>query len=111
MSIESMTFTTLSILVGGRVYPSGSVPSPIVAPYIVYQSITDRPQNTLNNGVVKRNKRLQIDGYGTTFSAVKTLEAAIQIAMVQIGIEIMTQTLYEPDTKLNRTLQEYSCWY
>ncbi|WP_025917674.1 DUF3168 domain-containing protein [Herminiimonas sp. CN] len=111
MSIETSISAALSALVAGRVYPAGSVPATPTAPYIVYQSITDRPENTLSSGVIKRNKRVQIDGYAGTYAAMKTLETGIQAAMPSIGTELMTQNLYEPDTKLNRTLQEYSCWY
>lgn len=111
MSIETSVVAALTSLVAGRVYPAGSVPATPTVPYIVYQAVTNRPENTLSSGVIKRNKRMQIDGYASTYAAMKTLETGIQATMTAIGTELMTQNLYEPDTKLNRTLQDYSCWY
>lgn len=111
MSIESTLFSALGPLVGGRCYPMGGAPDTPVAPYIIYMSVADRPSNTLSNGPAKRNRRIQVDGYVTTFPGIKTLELAIRAAMLPIALEIASQDLYEPVTKLHRTLQEYSIWY
>ena len=111
--IEETLFSTLTGLVSGRVYPMTAPDSP-VAPFIIYQNITNSPENTLSDGIPINNTRMQIDAYAKTYADVKILAASIQSTMQSASftnILSTNQDLYEQEVKLYRVQMDYSIWY
>lgn len=112
MAAQDDIFTTLAPLVNNRCYPL-IAPANVTKPYIVYQMITSLPMVTMDGATGLENKRLQIDGYATTYDGVKTLEESVKTAMAAasfISVPLMTGDLYEPETQLFRSLMDYSLW-
>ena len=64
-----------------------------------------------------RNIRVQIDTWAQSFSAVVGLADAIRSRMNTAASTFTSVVLptqfddYEPDTRLYRRMQEFSCWY
>lgn len=111
--IEETIFSTLTGLVGGRVYPLIAPDKP-TTPFIVYQNVANSPENTLADGVPINNTRIQLDCYASSYAAVKALAASLQAAMAAAAftnIQLMNQDLYEPDVKLYRVQFDYSLWF
>jgi hypothetical protein len=112
MTIEQQIFTALSPVTSGAVFPL-IAPDGQAAPYLTYQNISNVPEMTLT-GISAQNTRLQIDCYASTYAGVKSLEAAVDAAMLTSGIvqiPQMRQDLYEDVVKLYRVQMDYSIWY
>lgn len=110
--IEEQLKTTLSSLVGGRVYPM-TAPDKPTTPYITYQNIANSPENTLT-GVPVNNTRMQVDCFDKTYSGVKTLAANVVTAMQAASyanVQTMNQDIYEAEVKLYRVQFDFSIWY
>lgn len=111
--IEQSLFTTLTGLVGGRVYPMIAPDSP-VTPYILYQNIANTPEVCLAGNIPISNTRMQIDAYDKTYAGVKTLKADIDAAMLAAtfkNVPLMQRDLFENEVKLYRIQQDYSIWH
>lgn len=110
--IEEDLFAALSSLANGRVYPMVA-PDNVAKPYIVYQNISNMPENTLADGVPINNARMQIDCYDKTYAGVKALAASVSSAMAAasfINLPLMSQDIYESDVKLFRVSMDFSIW-
>ncbi|WP_087754128.1 DUF3168 domain-containing protein [Paraburkholderia caledonica] len=113
-SAESITYGALKTLAGGRVYPDVAPASP-VKPYIVYQGAGGVDETTLDGADTLQNCRMQVAVWATTRAEASTLiqqvRAALTAAPVSgtpIGAPV---PVYEDNTKLYGSRQDYSIWY
>jgi hypothetical protein len=115
MTTESLIFDALKTLVANRVYPDVGPPG-VVRPYITYQQAGGRPVNFLEGTTPsKENSRMQINVWATTRPAAKLLakqaEAALcGTAALQTTVLGKPVAVYEEDTKLFGTRQDFSFW-
>jgi hypothetical protein len=87
------------------------------APYIVWLEVVTPINNTLAGASDLQNTRLQIDAYGATQALRKTLADAIVAALAAAAaagtlrnVAVSRQNMPDPDTRLFRTLLEFSVW-
>jgi hypothetical protein len=113
MAVEGDLQTLLGALVSGRCYPVTAPDSP-TKPYITYQVISNVPLVNLDGPEGLENRRVQIDIWGDSYGAVKTLEVSVKSAMA--GASFTNVPLpspgegYESDTKLYGVTMDYSVW-
>ena len=84
-----------------------------VAPYIVWTQIVSTTNNTLAGATNMQNMRIQIDVWAKTPAIRQTVVAAVVAAMAAApfaNLQISTQNLYESETKLFRTILDFSVW-
>lgn len=115
MSVESSIYSTLQALVGGRCYPD-IAPEKAARPYITYQVIGGSSVNFVDSTVPsKKNSRVQINAWADTRAAVATLSVQIEDALrvassLQTTVLGSPSSIYEPETKLRGTRQDFSVW-
>lgn len=113
-TFEADLQTLLGNLVSGRCYPMIN-PAPVIGQnYITFQVIYSTPllvTDSSSNG--RQSVRVQVDVWGATFSAAKTLAKAVKTAMdgwIIPNVIIDSQDLYEEVSKEYRAMLEYSVW-
>ncbi|SDR19077.1 Protein of unknown function [Paraburkholderia fungorum] len=113
-SAESVTAGAIKALAGGRVYPDVA-PATVAKPYIVYQSVGGVDETTFDGADTLQNSRMQVAVWSTTRAEAATIiqqvRAALTAAPVNgtpIGAPV---SVYEDDTKLYGSRQDYSIWY
>lgn len=107
--VETTIQPILAGTVSGRCYPLVAPDNP-TKPYIVYQVVSKVPEVTLESTEARERCRIQIDAYATTYAEVKTLEASIKAALVNISVPLLAFDQFEADTKLFRVTLEHSIW-
>jgi hypothetical protein len=115
MTVESDIIAALSSLVTARVYPDAAPPTP-TRPYIVYQQVGGEAPTFLERAVPsKKNGRFQVNVWATTRIQAAALAVQAETAMTTatafqckpLGAFI---SLYEEDTQLRGTTQDFSVW-
>lgn len=115
MSVESQIFDALKGLVANRVYPDVA-PDVVVKPYITYQSVGGSAINFLGSEIPgKSNARVQINVWADTRSAASTLALQVESALrgttaLQTSVMGAAVSIYEPETKLRGSRQDFSVW-
>lgn len=112
MAIEGDIQAVLSALVAGRCYPM-TAPDRTERPYIVYQVISNVPENTLDGADGTENRRVQVDVWGKSYGESKTLELLVKSAMEAasfINILMVSRDSFESETQLYRVSIDYSVW-
>lgn len=115
MTIEASIYTVLKGLVSNRVYPD-IAPDGAAKPYITYQQVGGSAVNFVDATVPsKKNSRFQINVWGDSRSAVKAVavqaEDALRVAAgLQTTVLSAAVSIYEPDTQLRGTRQDFSFW-
>ena len=115
MSVEDTVFDTLKGLVGNRVYPD-IAPDAVARPYIVYQFVGGVALNFVEPTIPsKKNTRVQVAIWGDTRAAVSALAIQVEDAMrvvaaLQTTVIGAPVSVYEPDTKLRGSMQDFSVW-
>lgn len=112
---ETLAQLADAVLAGG-LYPQVA-PEGVAKPYGVYSLVAGIPQNTLSDGEVGRQDVFQIDVFGTTYLSAKgaaealadAIQGAFQDGSLQ-GVRQSIRSLYEPEVRLHRFIQEYSFW-
>lgn len=116
MSLESSIFDALKSLVSNRVHPDVA-PEQTVRPYITYQQVGGQSVNFLDTTLPsKKNARIQINVWGDTRLQVGTLSRQVEDALrgtaaLQTSVLGAAVSLYEPETKLRGTRQDFSVWF
>lgn len=107
-------FQTLGPLVDGRVYPLQVTEDDLAdTPFIIYQSITGRPLNTIDGHTGHEWVRTQIDIYHDdlyqcTILANKAIEALTnKIKASEYGGQSQS---YDPEARLYRIMIDFSLW-
>lgn len=113
--LQESLVTALSGVAGARIYPM-LAPQPATTPYVVYTRVVSQVENVMaGNGNPPINQtRLQIDVYSKTYSEANSVAQAVTAAMLAWNIQnvnISSQDLFEPDTRLYRVMLEYSIWH
>ena len=113
-SAESVTFGAIKALAGGRVYPDVA-PAGAALPRIVYQSVGGVDETTFDGSDMLQNSRVQVSVWTTTRAEAATIMQQVRAALtaepvrgVPIGAPV---SVYEDDTKLYGSRQDYSIWY
>ena len=115
MSIESKIFTTLTGLVGGRVFPDFA-PEGTQLPYIVYQQVGGTAVSFLEKTVPDiRNGRFQVEVWAPTRNEAMTISQQAEAAMVQATtFNASPYNAYvaqvQEDINLYGALQDFSVW-
>lgn len=118
MTVEAEIFNALQGLAGGRCYfdIAPDVPSPTVLPYITFQQVGGEAINFIDATLPgKRNFRMQINIWGNTRTQVSALAKQVEDAL-RLAASLQTTVigapiaLYEPDTKLRGSIQDFSMW-
>jgi hypothetical protein len=115
MSLETDIFDTLKGLVSDRCYPDVA-PADVASPYIVWQQAGGGAFNFMDASAVgKRNARIQVACWETTRVAAAALARQAEDALVASALnpEVLgaMTAVYEQDTKLYGTRQDFSIFY
>lgn len=113
-SAESVTFGAIKALAGGRVYPDVA-PAGAALPRIVYQSVGGVDETTFDGSDTLQNSRMQVSVWAATRAEAATIMQQVRAALtaapvrgVPIGAPV---SVYEDDTELYGSRQDYSIWY
>jgi hypothetical protein len=112
-TIQEQFKTLMAGVAGDRVYPRGSVDTP-VAPYVTYFRVSGVEENILYGSSGLTNTRLQIDVFSSTYAEAQSLASTIKTALKGWAVQNVIngeQDLYEDDTKLHRVLIDVSIWH
>jgi hypothetical protein len=115
MTVETDLYSALGSLVSNRVYPD-LAPQGAARPFITYQQVGGRAIAFLETAVVgRRNSRLQVNVWAATRLAANNLARSVEDTLVAsatlraIPLHAFV-TIFEPDTGLYGTRQDFSVW-
>ncbi|WP_330114077.1 DUF3168 domain-containing protein [Pseudomonas sp. JS3066] len=95
--------------VAALIAPEGTQP-----PYVTYQLITGTRQGSMSTQGSLRNARMQLLCFARSYGEAKQVAQAVQDAVEDsTQFEVVfngDQDLYEPDTKLQYVVLDYSIW-
>lgn len=95
--------STLSSLIGTRVYPAGEATQDAVTPYITYQTVSGEPFNNLDYGSCADFPTIQIDVWadevGTAVDVYDALRDVIEQYAYVVGFNLSER---DADTRLYR---------
>ncbi|WP_374491594.1 DUF3168 domain-containing protein [Brachymonas sp.] len=98
---------------GGAHYAMNDVQPPVL-PYIVFRRIVSTTNNTLAGATDLQNTRLQVDVYARTVAETVAIGNAITATMASAPwpacVQLTSADLFEPDTRLYRSILEFSVW-
>lgn len=111
---ELIVRAALRGLAAGRVYPDVA-PAGVAKPYITFQSVGGQSPNTLRGAVINQNARMQVAAWATTRDAASLLIQEVAAALVTDEVGAVTigaaVSVYESDTKLYGSRQDFSIWF
>jgi len=114
MIVGAQLYPLLSPLVDSRIYPiivpEGSVKN---TPYIVWQVISNLPENTIDGATGHEWVRVQIDCYDPSYDAAVQLSNDV-LGVINSNIQTTdyfgTQQMYDTDAKLFRQSIDIGLW-
>lgn len=113
-SAESITYGAIKALAAGHVYPDVA-PANRVKPYIVYQAVGGADETTFDGVDALQNSRMQVSVWADSRAAASALIQQVRAALTAepvLGVPIGAPvSVYEDDTKLYGSRQDYSIWY
>ncbi|MGD1323515.1 DUF3168 domain-containing protein [Pandoraea pnomenusa] len=113
-SAESVTFGAIKALASGRVYPDVA-PAGAALPRIVYQSVGGVDETTFDGSDTLQNCRMQVAVWAESRAEASTLIKQVRAVLTAepvLGKPIGSPvSVYEDDTKLYGSRQDYSIWY
>jgi hypothetical protein len=116
MSVESEVFNALKGLVSNRVFPDVA-PDLTPRPYITYQQVGGEAVNFLDHTLApsKTNSRIQVNVWADTRAQAAALAKQVEDALratVALQTTVIGEAIaiYEDDTKLRGTIQDFSFW-
>lgn len=116
MTVEADLFAAIKSLTANRVYPDVA-PVDAAKPYITYQQVGGEAVNFMESAAPgKRNGRFQINCWAETRVAAMSLARQAEDALIEsttlrayvLGAPV---AIYEEDTKLYGTRQDFSIWF
>lgn len=116
MSIEGDIFAALKGLVANRVFPDVA-PETTARPYIVYQQVGGAAVNFLDpTAPSKKNGRFQVSVWADTRSQAAALARQVEDTLrvdpnLQATVLGAPVGVYEADTKLRGSHQDFSFWF
>jgi Protein of unknown function (DUF3168) len=114
-AIEPQIYALLQGLAAGRMYPDVA-PEGTLRPYITYQGAGGRAINFLKQAPPGlSNARVQINVWADTRGAASALARLIEDTLrtapgLQVTVEGAPVSIYETDTKLRGSMQDFSFW-
>ena len=117
MTVEATIYVTLKNLVSNRVYRDIAPPTVTALPRITFQQVGGRAVNFLGPGTPsKKNAVFQINIWAADRDEVAALSRAVEDAMraavgVSVTVNAAPVAIYEPETKLFGTRQDFGIWY
>lgn len=108
-SALSTSSSLLGVVICADVAPDDTLP-----PYVVFSESSYSPENmTLLGESSLVECRYQIDVYGTDRKLVSSIAESIRIALYEslAAVQVSKVSLYEKDTKLRRTMQEFNVFF
>jgi hypothetical protein len=114
MSLDSQMYQLLQGFVDGRAYPDIAKDG-ASTPYITYQFVGGQPVNFLKQEVPdKSNTRVQVNVWSATRvearAIAKQVEDAMRMSAMQVTVLGQPVSVYEEDTKLRGSIQDFSVW-
>src|SRR4051812_19007400 len=115
MSVEAIIFAALKDLVANRVFPDVA-PEATARPYITYQQVAGEPVNFVDPTVPsKKNACFQVNVWADTRSQAAALSRQVEdtlrvVPALQTSVLGAPTAVYEEDTKLRGTMQDFSFW-
>jgi Protein of unknown function (DUF3168) len=115
MSVEATVFATLQGLVAGRCYPDVA-PEATARPYLTYQAVGGTAVNFISQAPPGRvNTRMQISVWADTRAQASTVarqaeDALRGVAALQTTVMGAPVAIYETDTRLRGSQQDFSFW-
>lgn len=114
MIVGAQLYPLLSPLVDSRIYPiivpEGSIKK---TPYIVWQVISNLPENTIDGATGHEWVRVQIDCYDPSYDAAVQLSNDV-LGVINSNIQTTdyfgTQQMYDKDAKLFRQSIDIGLW-
>lgn len=116
MTIETSIFNALKSLVANRVYPDVA-PLNVAKPCITYQQVGGLGINFIDPTTPnKKNGRFQINVWGVSRASVATLARQVEdtlrtTAGIQTTVLGAPVAIYEQDTQLFGSRQDFSVWF
>jgi hypothetical protein len=116
MSVEAQIYAALQGLVAGRVFPEVA-PELTPRPYITYAQVGGQAVNFIDPTVPsKKHGRFQINVWADTRLAAATLARQVEdtlrvVPALQTTVLGAPVAIYEEDTKLRGTMQDFSVWF
>lgn len=116
MTVEADIFNVLKTLVSNRAYPDVA-PLGTTRPYITYQQVGGQGVNFMEaTAPSKKNARFQVNVWATTRSAAAVLSRQVEDALrttagLQCTVLGAPVALYEEETTLYGTRQDFSFWH
>lgn len=115
MSAEAIIRSTLSALVGDRIYPLVA-PTGTACPYITFQQVGGSAINFFDGALPgRRNGRYQVNVWAEGMPQAAALARQVEDAL-RVAPGLQTTVLgapvadYEEDTELFGTMQDFSFW-
>jgi hypothetical protein len=115
MNIEATVYATLQGLVSGRMYPDVA-PEATLRPYLTYQKVGGAAVNFLDQAPPgTSNARIQVNVWADTRGSAAALARIIEDTLraapgLRVTVEGGPVSIYEPDTKLRGSMQDFSFW-
>lgn len=106
------TVLSNNLATGGSWY-AVNTEAPPRYPYITFQRIVSKTNQTLDGPTDVQNTIFQIDAWALRISEANALAAAIHTALQAASftaIQIDRRDLWEKDVKAHRCCADYSCW-
>lgn len=111
---NSIVAAALAALAGGRVYPRVAPPRS-VKPYIVFQGAGGVDETTFDGPDTLQNRRMQVTVWSADSVEADSINKQVRDALTAepvLGTPIGAPTdVYEDDTKLYGSRQDFSIWY
>ncbi|VVE87561.1 DUF3168 domain-containing protein [Pandoraea bronchicola] len=113
-SAEAVVFAAIKALASGRVYPDVA-PANVAKPYIVYQAVGGADETTLDGVDTLQNSRMQVSVWSESRAVTSALIQQVRAALAGEPVRSMPigapVSVYEDDTKLYGSQQDFSIWY
>lgn len=113
MTLIEQVQAVLAPLASGGSWYAVNTSSPPEYPYITFQRIVSKVNNTMAGPSDLQNTVFQIDAWAERISEASAIATAIAEAMQAASftaIQIMRHDLWEKDVKAHRCIADYSCW-
>jgi Protein of unknown function (DUF3168) len=112
-SIIEQVNTALAGIATGGVHYAINKSQTITVPYIVILRVVSNRNVTLQGASSLQPNRFQVDVYSKTVEELAALGTQIAAAIAAApfkSVPIIASDLFEPETKLFRTIQDFSIW-
>lgn len=111
--VEQVIAVLATVAPAGGVHYAVNQASPVVAPFFVLLRITSNSNVSMQGASNMQNTRFQVDIYSKTVAELVQLGAQVNAAMALAAfssVPLIATDLYESETRLFRTTQDFSIW-